>query len=103
METECIQTIKVKVDDVIWREEGREVTIKGEYFDLVSWSLDNGYYTFTGVNDREETAVSNLLEKQNISENVIIRLLLIGQSFAAIVCFLSHHSVFFRKKKQFGY
>ena len=103
METETIQTITVKADDVIWGEEGREVTIKGEYYDLVSWSLENGYYTFTGVYDREETAVSNLLEKQNLSENIIIRMFLIGQCFAAIVYFLTNESFLFRKKKQFGY
>ena len=103
MENENIQTLTVKSDDVIWKEEGREVTIKGEYFDLVSWSLENGYYTFTGAFDREETAVSNLLEKQNFSENIMIRLFLIGQCFAAIVSFLFNQSVFLRKKKQFEY
>lgn len=103
METESIQTITVKVEDVIWKEEGREVTIRGEYFDLVSWTLNNGTYTFTGVFDEEETAVNKLLEKQNFSENIIIRLLIIGQCFASLIFFLLNDFKFTGKQRKFQY
>jgi hypothetical protein len=85
MEEENIQTLIVDADRVIWKEEGREVTIDGEYFDLVSWTLKDGKYTFTGVFDREETAVVNMLEKQTGTGFFISRLLVFLQCFAAIV------------------
>ncbi|MGZ5191226.1 MAG: hypothetical protein ACXWCZ_09420, partial [Flavisolibacter sp.] len=52
---------------------------------------------------REETAVNNLLEKQNRSENIIIRLLIIGQCFAAVVSIFSNESISLLKKIKFGY
>ena len=85
MEERSIETLVVAEHKVEWKEKGREVTIDGKYFDLVSWSLQDGKYTFTGVFDEDETAVMELLGKQQVFWNSIIRLLLIGQSFAAIV------------------
>jgi len=89
MEEENIQTLDVETNRVIWKEEGREVTIDGEYFDLVSWSLKDGKYTFTGVFDKEETAIANMLEKQSSTGNFISRLLLFSQCFASTLCFIS--------------
>lgn len=103
IEKETVRTIVIKDEDVVWKEAGREVTIKGEYFDLISWSLKDGVYTFTGIYDKEETAVSNMLEKQNASGNFIIRLLIIGQCFASIVFFLVNFSIFSRFKKQLSF
>lgn len=88
MEEEHIQTLVVKSEQVVWKEEGREVTIDGAYFDLVSWSLKDGNYTFTGAYDREETAVANMLEKQTGMGNFISRLMLFSQCLAAIVIYV---------------
>ncbi len=83
-----IETVIVEEHRVVWQEAGREVTIDGEYFDLVTWKLEGGKYIFTGVYDEEETAVNNLLSQQKGFWHSIIRLLILGQSFAAIVYYL---------------
>ncbi len=88
IEFSLIETISVPESKLVWREEGREVTIDGEYFDLVSWKLENGIYTLSGVYDKEETAISNLLEKQAGAQSSLIRLLILGQCFAAIIIYL---------------
>lgn len=92
MEERTLQTVVAEEYKVQWREAGREVTIDGKYFDLVTWNLENGTYTFTGVYDDEETAVMELLGKQQLFWNSIIRLLLISQCFAAFVIYLIHLS-----------
>jgi hypothetical protein len=89
MEEENVQTLVVESSRVVWKEAGREVTIDGEYFDLVSWSLKDGKYTFTGVFDKEETAIAAMLEKQSSTSNFISRLLLFSQCFAAMLSLIS--------------
>ena len=87
MEDQLLQTLNVTEDKVVWKEEGREVTIDGAYFDLSSWSLENGIYTLTGVFDQEETQVNQMLEKQNGLSGYIISFLFFGQCFAALVIY----------------
>lgn len=94
MEPSSLQTIVVSESKVIWREEGREVTIDGEYFDLVSWKLEEGIYTLTGVYDKEETAITNLLTKQAGADSSLIPLLILGQCFAAAIFYLFNFSSF---------
>lgn len=102
MEEKSVQTLVVDEQKVEWKEEGREVTIEGEYFDLISWHLENGKYTFTGVFDEEETAVVGLLEKQQVFWNSIIRLLLLGESFVALVYLLIQFSFVFNNSKNWS-
>lgn len=103
MEDENIQTLIVGSDRIVWKEEGREVTIDGEYFDLVSWSLKDDNYTLTGVFDSGETAVAKMLEKQSTAGNFISRLLMFSQCFAAMVVFSFSFSIFPYLKKQFAF
>lgn len=103
MEEKKLQTVVVDSDKVIWREAGREVTIDGEYFDLVSWNLTDGKYTFTGVYDEEETAVVNLLQKQSETGTSIIRLMFFGQLFVSLVCYIFNFSLFPESKTQFAF
>jgi uncharacterized membrane protein len=110
MDDRRLETVVVEEHKVEWREAGREVTIDGAYFDLVSWELENGLYTFTGVYDEEETAVMEILGKQQGFWNSIISLLIMGQCFALFIFyivqffkpfyFLKHHS-FFENRYQF--
>lgn len=93
MEEETVQTLVVETNQVVWKEEGREVTIDGEYFDLVSWSLQDGKYTFTGVFDRQETAIANVLETKTNTGNFISRLLLVSQCFVATICIISMNHI----------
>ena len=102
MEQEELQTIVVDEHLVEWREKNREVTINGEYFDLTSWRLEDGKYTFSGVFDEEETAVMELLGKQNQFWNSIISLLLIGQCFAAFVVYYLYPLYFTSLRKSFS-
>lgn len=103
MEEENIQTLVVETNRVVWKEEGSEVTIDGEYFDLVSWNLKEGKYTFTGVFDKEETAVVNMLEKQSATGNFISRLMVFSQCLAAIVLFSFFFSFFPYLQKPFAF
>ena len=88
MDDRQLQTVVVEESKVVWREANREVTIDGEYFDLVSWELKDGFYSFTGVYDEEETAVMELLGKQQTFWKSIISLLLIGQCFGVFILYI---------------
>ena len=83
IEKEQIKTVIVESHRVMWKEEGREVTIDGEYFDLIAWSLNEEKYTFTGVFDKEETAIVNMLEKQSSNGISISRLMIFFSVFSS--------------------
>ena len=84
METGAVVTVTASQKEVIWKEEGREVSINGEYFDIISWKMDGDIYSFTGVFDEEETAAANLLQKSTEGNSSIIWLMAFSQCFAAV-------------------
>lgn len=103
LESRSLQTIEVAADKVKWEEEGREVTINGEFFDIKSYTESDGKYILTGVWDEQETAIKNVLNKKAEGPAAgIIQLLFLGQCFAAMVLFffeLSSHKFI---KRVFG-
>jgi hypothetical protein len=72
LESQLLHTITLTKKDVQWIEEGKEILITGEMFDIKSSVLSHGYYSFTGLYDKEETSLINQLEntqKQTSSSN----------------------------------
>ncbi len=55
-----LQTIVLPESDVIWMDK-HEIWVNNSMFDIKTKNLENGFYTFTGLYDDEETI---LLEKE---------------------------------------
>jgi hypothetical protein len=76
LECQLLHTITVSEKDVHWMADGKEIVINGELFDIRSSVLENGQYSFTGLFDKEETALINQLEKtqqqSSASDNKVI-------------------------------
>lgn len=64
LEGEFLHTITVPKDKVNWVKYNKEIRIDSKLFDVNSFSEKNGIYFFTGLFDREETALNDLLEKE---------------------------------------
>jgi hypothetical protein len=89
LENEHLQTITVIPRELLWKKKNKEVSIKGELFDVKTTSFQNGKYILTGLFDKQETALVRILtagENLNLS---IIQLLLLTQCFAAIIYCIS--------------
>jgi hypothetical protein len=54
LELNKLQTISVPANEVVWMDE-HEIFINDYMFDIVSSTLKDGVYTFTGLYDEEET------------------------------------------------
>jgi hypothetical protein len=88
MEKESLQTITLDRSSFTWYEEGKEILIDGNLFDVTSWSQKNDQYTFTGIYDTQETAIVQLLNKQQGQKEygiALVNLLLLMHGFLAIV------------------
>lgn len=59
-----LQTIAIPVQDVVWEEEGRELIIDGEIFDIDSYHIKDGYLFAAGILDKDETEFVKFLHKQ---------------------------------------
>jgi hypothetical protein len=53
-------TVILSCHEFQWTEAGKEISIRGELFDLKSYSAKNGTFTFRGLFDKDETALDNL-------------------------------------------
>lgn len=87
LEEEALVSISVPLSKVTWVEEGREVRIDGEMFDLKNWEEENRTFTALGVWDEKETAVMELLGNFNDEEQtgLVIRMLLVLQTLAFVI------------------
>lgn len=88
LEQEAVQTINVPLASIVWQEEGREFTVDGQFFDVISYRVYNGFISATGVFDNAETRLHAFVAGQ-LSQSPqtlsIIQLLLVIQGFAAFV------------------
>jgi hypothetical protein len=72
LENQLLHRITISENDVHWIREAKEIMVNGQMFDIRSSAFENGYYSFTGLFDNEETALVNQIEKtqqQNSSSN----------------------------------
>lgn len=88
LEKELLQTIAVSSEELIWNNK-KEVSINGRLFDVQFCKAQDGKYILTGLFDDKETEIKNLLKKQ-VSQfySPFMQLLILGQCFAAIICFI---------------
>lgn len=84
-----LQTIVLPESDVIWMDK-HEIWVNNSMFDIKTKNLENGFYTFTGLYDEEETI---LLEKEknaggkNNEQNKLL-----AQLFKCLPGFCNQHS-----------
>ncbi len=64
LEKELLQTISLKARSVQWVREEEEILVDGRLFDVKSYSIKNGTYTFTGLYDEDETMVVRKIRSQ---------------------------------------
>jgi len=69
-----LKTIILSTQDFRWTETGKEISIHGELFDVKSYSIKNGKFIFSGLFDKDETALYKLDHnwKNNQEENKLI-------------------------------
>lgn len=74
LESQLLQTIVLSENDVIWVKK-HEIRIEGRMFDIKTKKLVDGYYTFTGLYDDEETMLEEQQKKttgQHNEENKLL-------------------------------
>ena len=64
LKSELLQTIAIPVSEVVWEEEGKELVVNGELFDIDSYQIKDGYVLASGILDKEETEFVKFLHKQ---------------------------------------
>lgn len=88
LESEAVQTIKVPVARIVWQEAGREFTVDGQFFDVISYRTEGSFVIATGVFDEAETRIATFLNAHaNHSPQTlsVVRLLLMIQCFAVFL------------------
>lgn len=68
LEKKMLHTIRVPEYKVEWVKFKKEIRVDGKMFDIKFFSIDNGEYTFTGLYDKDETALNKYFEK-NTDQN----------------------------------
>lgn len=58
-------TITVPASEVSWIKEGKEILIRGRFFDVRSCAIEKDHVTLTGVYDLEEDALLEELKRYN--------------------------------------
>ena len=69
LETQCLQTISVSENDLVWTQDGKEIWVNGRMFDIRSSHLQNGVYVLSGLYDEDETVLAEHLQKDQQNNN----------------------------------
>lgn len=69
LEKELLHTITVPREEVSWVKYNKEIIVGDKLFDVKSSSEKDGLCFFIGLFDAEETALNDLLEKDNDDKN----------------------------------
>jgi len=78
-----LRTLVLSASEFQWTEAGKEISIRGELFDVKSYSTKSGKFIFSGLFDKEETALDTLEHncRNNQDENkFLIQLFQVLQS-----------------------
>jgi hypothetical protein len=69
-----LKTIVLSPYDFQWTEAGKEISIHSELFDIKSYSIKNGKFIFSGLFDKDETALDRLEHnwRNNEQENKLL-------------------------------
>ena len=63
LEKQSLHVVTVKNNDIIWVKAGKEIFLNGKMFDIKTTETKNGYTTFKGLYDKEETTLKQLLDE----------------------------------------
>ena len=68
------KTIILSAQEFYWTEAGKEIRVHGELFDVKFYSVNNGKYIFSGLFDKDETALDKLEHnwRNNQEENKLL-------------------------------
>jgi len=69
LEQRMLHTIIVPEAEVQWVKYKKEIRYGEKMFDIKSFTIKNGQYSFTGLYDEEETALNNHFEKNTEQKN----------------------------------
>lgn len=68
LEEKILHTVSVAATEVRWVKAGKEIWLGNKMFDIKSSQLVNGYYTFTGLYDEEETMLVKRMQTNQQEE-----------------------------------
>ncbi len=68
LEEKMLHTVRVPAGSVHWVKPGKEIWLGNKMFDIKSSQLENGYYTFTGLYDEEETLLVKRMQTNQQEE-----------------------------------
>jgi len=63
LERQHLETIRIRTNEVLWYEEGKEIIVQGKLFDVKSQAHEGDEIVFTGLFDEKETLVKKQLEQ----------------------------------------
>lgn len=63
MEKEQLHTIVIADNEIQWAKAGKEIWVEGKMFDIKSSKSEDGFTTFKGLFDHEETLLKLVLKK----------------------------------------
>lgn len=69
LEREHLQTVSVPQESLRWAKAGKEIWVNNHLFDVKSYRLENGIYTFRGLFDEDETLIVKQVRKQDQQQN----------------------------------
>ena len=76
LEQAQLQQITLKVSDLIWEEEGKELWVNGQLFDVkIKLQSNNGYISFKGIFDEKETELNEQVNSMLNSKQSTLLLL----------------------------
>lgn len=85
LETAELQTLVLRATEWHWKEEGKEIRVGDQLFDIRTMEKEGDRYRFTGLFDHQETAIENWLAGRSGNEGkALVALLLLVQAAAIL-------------------
>jgi hypothetical protein len=104
LEEEALQTVSLPLAELVWEKKNKEVNIDGELFDVKTVSISGDEVVLTGLFDKKETIIKNLLRSQGSRySDSVIQLLLFGQCFVALTLAGAFNLFYHYLKKQLSF
>ena len=87
LDKEPLTTISLPAAEVVWYEEGREIMVQGQMFDIKSYAVKDGLFTAVGIFDKEETEVVNLMKghwSEEDQQRLLVQILVLSHMVLGI-------------------
>ncbi len=69
LEAKNLTTVTIKNDDLRWTRRGKEITVNGNLFDVNEISKQGGFYIVTGLYDKDEDVLLEMIKKSQQTTN----------------------------------